>query len=332
MGFIYFKTCCEYPNEKDNYFGIEFIPNDSFILGITYKIVRENSEICAVYYEGSIPNNSPIYSDVIEVIYYGNNCYACLLESPCIDPTPTPLPKQPQPVNECNVITIFPMGIECVVINPTSPTSEDGEMSVLITGGTPPYKVIWSNGSVSPAIKNLTIGTYTATVIDYYGDFTATTTCDLISNINCDFSATIENFTNEPTPTSTPTVTPTPTITPTPTVTPNVSPSATPTHTPTKTPNISPSPTRTVTPTNTPTPTPTPSQFPGPCNCVRYEFINPTYGTNPIVTTVSYRLCADSSITSDTFGSYFSVCACENSYSVPEYIQVINLGPSNCIQ
>ena len=90
----------------------------------------------------------------------------------------------PEPRNECNVITIFPMTIECVVQNPSSPNATDGELSVSITGGTPPYTVVWSNGNVSPAIGNLGIGTYTAIVTDYswpgsQPDFTATTTCVL---------------------------------------------------------------------------------------------------------------------------------------------------------
>ena len=109
MGFLYFRTCCEYPNDKDNYFGIEFIPVEPFIVGITYKVITETQTICGVYYEGLVPNDSPIYSDIVETLYYGSDCYACLLENPCEEPTPTPLPTQPQPVNECNVITIFPM-------------------------------------------------------------------------------------------------------------------------------------------------------------------------------------------------------------------------------
>jgi hypothetical protein len=94
----------------------------------------------------------------------------------------------PEPRNECNVITIFPMTVGCVVQNPSSPNATDGELSVSITGGTPPYTIVWSNGNVSPAIGNLSVGTYTAIVTDYSWpdsgpDYTATTTCVLTAPI-----------------------------------------------------------------------------------------------------------------------------------------------------
>jgi hypothetical protein len=329
MGFAFFKTCCEFSNDKDNYFGIEYIPSQTFIVDITYKVVRNNVELCGVYYEGLVPSETPIYTDIIDVLYYGNNCYACLVENPCDVPEPTPIPTQPLPINECNVITIFPMTVECVTINPSTPTSADGEMSVSITGGTPPYTIIWSNGNVAPAIQNLSIGKYTATIIDYYGDFTAVTTCSLVSQYDCEFSGYVQNFITEPTPTPTPTVTATPTITPTPTVTPNITPSSSITPTPTITPGLSQTPTQTPTPTKTPTPTPTPSQFIGECNCVRYEFYNELY---PQPASIGYRQCLGPShqFTTVTFGYYYSVCACEDSIIAPNHIQIINLGISNC--
>ena len=193
MGLFYFITCCDYPVSDDNYFGIDFTPNETLIVGNTYKIIRESTEICGRYYDNTIPGGSPIYSDVIDVLNYGNNCGVCLEESPCVEPKPAPIPPQPIPVNECDVITIFPMNIECIVSNTTTPVSSDGEMSVSITGGTPPYTIIWSNGNVAPAIQNLTVGKYTATVVDYYGDFTATTTCELVSQYDCTFSGMVEN-------------------------------------------------------------------------------------------------------------------------------------------
>jgi hypothetical protein len=81
--------------------------------------------------------------------------------------------------NECDVITIFPMGVTCSVLQPSSDTSFDGATALIITGGTPPYTVAWDSGSYAPALMNLGIGEYKATVTDYYNDFTAFTKCVL---------------------------------------------------------------------------------------------------------------------------------------------------------
>ena len=81
--------------------------------------------------------------------------------------------------NSCQVITLFPMGVECVVVDAYTPFTQDGSINLLITGGTPPYSISWSNGSVDQSITNLQFGDYTATVVDYYGDFSATTTCSV---------------------------------------------------------------------------------------------------------------------------------------------------------
>lgn len=88
----------------------------------------------------------------------------------------TPSVQRP---NECDVITIFPMEVSCVVKNPSNDKTFDGAAALIITGGTPPYIIEWENGSFAPAINNIGIGEYSATVIDYYGDFTANTTCVL---------------------------------------------------------------------------------------------------------------------------------------------------------
>lgn len=131
--------------------------------------------------------------------------------TPSITPTNTPTPsvtKTPLPTpsfnpnkgfyNECEPITIFDMGISCVVLEPSSTISNDGAASLEISGGTPPYTITWDNGNVAPAIGNLTVGSYGATVVDYYGDFTAKTICVLTGQ------------TIQPTPTPTPTLSPIP--------------------------------------------------------------------------------------------------------------------------
>lgn len=98
--------------------------------------------------------------------------------------------------NECDVLTIFPLGVECLTQNPTTASSFDGVASLYITGGTPPYIIQWDNGNYSQTLTNLGTGQYTAVVTDFYGDFTANTVCNVIAP--------------SPTPTMTPTPTPTP--------------------------------------------------------------------------------------------------------------------------
>lgn len=79
--------------------------------------------------------------------------------------------------NDCGVITILPMGVECYSINSSTPDSNDGRIYLTITGGSAPYSVTWSNGLKDQNIKNLIPGEYVATVVDFYGDYSATTTC-----------------------------------------------------------------------------------------------------------------------------------------------------------
>lgn len=81
--------------------------------------------------------------------------------------------------NECDVLTIFPMEVFCMVENPTRPKAYDGEATLIITGGTPPYTIYWDIGSIGQTITNLDFGQYSATVTDFYNDFSARTTCVL---------------------------------------------------------------------------------------------------------------------------------------------------------
>jgi hypothetical protein len=125
-------------------------------------------------------------------------------------PTPTPT-KTPKPTpttsgyyalkNECDTFTLFDMGIQCYPLAiPTSSTSKDGVLSILVTGGTSPYSYYWADGQRTQTLVGVSQKNYEVTVVDFYGDYTATTVCSL--------------FPVSPTPTST--VTPTPTNTPSP--------------------------------------------------------------------------------------------------------------------
>lgn len=98
--------------------------------------------------------------------------------------------------NECEPITLYPLGAECFVTDVTKIGLSDGSIFLTVTGGTPPYLIVWNNGNIGPYINNLPSGTYTATVVDYYGDFSSTTTCTVLQPT--------------PLPTQTPTPTPSP--------------------------------------------------------------------------------------------------------------------------
>lgn len=146
---------------------------ETFLSGTTYNICSQVLD--------------PITS-CLDIVF---NVKGLCIEGVC----PPPLYKYQ---NECDVITIFPMGVQCYVTHPTNGMTYDGSVALQITGGTPPYYVLWDNGNISTSITNLGVGSYSSTVVDFYGDFTANTICVL----------TGETIT--PTPTPTPTATPTP--------------------------------------------------------------------------------------------------------------------------
>ncbi|HHM21335.1 MAG TPA: T9SS type A sorting domain-containing protein, partial [Bacteroidetes bacterium] len=51
----------------------------------------------------------------------------------------------------------------------TEDAPESGQLSIAITGGTPPFDILWNNGSTADSLFNLTSGQYIATVTDASG-------------------------------------------------------------------------------------------------------------------------------------------------------------------
>jgi hypothetical protein len=111
-------------------------------------------------------------------------------------PTQTPTNSQVRKLqNNCDVFTLFEMGITCnPVVQPSNSRSLDGILSLIVTGGTSPYSYYWAGGQRSQTLVGIAQGDYEVVVVDYYGDYTATTVCSLMA------------ATNAPTPT--PTITP----------------------------------------------------------------------------------------------------------------------------
>lgn len=84
--------------------------------------------------------------------------------------------------NNCNISSLRPLEVTCNPTNASSPEAQDGSIQLFINGGTSPYTVSWTNGSQGTYIGNLQAGNYTATVTDYYGDYTKTITCTVGNN------------------------------------------------------------------------------------------------------------------------------------------------------
>jgi len=93
------------------------------------------------------------------------------------------------PINECGVITIHPMNINCIPIPPSKPDGS-GSLSLQIVGGTPPYSIRLLNstgnstyGVISSSnvfnIPNLLPGTYFVEVTDNFGDFQQVINCTI---------------------------------------------------------------------------------------------------------------------------------------------------------
>jgi len=122
--------------------------------------------------------------------------------TPTITPSTTVTPSKSgvfRLKNNCDVFTLFDLGVSCnVIAYPSSATSNDGILSLNVTGGTSPYSFYWTNGQRTQTLAQVGSGIYECTVIDYYGDYSSTTVCSLLA----------------PTSTPTPSVTTTPTVTP----------------------------------------------------------------------------------------------------------------------
>ena len=87
--------------------------------------------------------------------------------------------------NNCAILTILPLGVTCSVTGTTSPLTTDGAVEITITGGTEPYFIQWLDSNNQPLgisstfRNNLDVGNYKSIVTDVYGDFSATTICEV---------------------------------------------------------------------------------------------------------------------------------------------------------
>ena len=161
------------------------------------KLNTPASTVCATPTSTPTPTATPTYTPT-QTVTPTTTLTPTPSKTPQITPSNSPLVKLK---NDCEVFTLFDMGITCYPISiPSSTSSTDGILSIQVTGGTAPYSFYWAGGQRTQTLVGVPQGNYQVTVVDYYGDYTATTVCSL--------------FPPSPTPTST--VTPTPTNTPAP--------------------------------------------------------------------------------------------------------------------
>jgi hypothetical protein len=199
----YFTSCCVgvepfgVPNNSN-----PFVPWYGFTdtVGTTYGLVIGSYSGCVTYSGSSetVITNPPIPLKNISSTppkFYSYSCKLCRTYFPCYTPPVVIPPTIVGYQNECGIITILPMGVECKSSPPSVWGLEDGEVSVSITGGTAPYTVTWlNNGNVSPALEMVGNGSYTATTVDFYGDYTVTVVCDIDTPKICTFGASIEEI------------------------------------------------------------------------------------------------------------------------------------------
>ncbi|GAB4498289.1 MAG: hypothetical protein OHK0019_33370 [Saprospiraceae bacterium] len=76
-----------------------------------------------------------------------------------------------------------PLAVNATSTDASGPISNDGTASASPTGGTPPYKFLWSTGDMTANISGLAAGTYTVTVTDD-NDCTAVQSVEVLAG-NC---------------------------------------------------------------------------------------------------------------------------------------------------
>ena len=199
----YFTSCCD----RTKVFGvpnnsIPFVPWNGFTdtVGTTYGLVIGSYSGCVTYSGSSetVITNPPIPLKNVSStppIFISYSCKQCEILFPCYTPPVVSPPIVIGYQNECGIVTILPMSVVCESSPPSVWGLEDGEVSVSISGGTAPYTVTWlNNGNVSPALEMVGNGSYTATTVDFYGDYTVTVVCDIDTPKICTFGASIEEY------------------------------------------------------------------------------------------------------------------------------------------
>jgi len=168
----YFSGCCGGLEPFAIASGTTTPPWSGFqqIIGKPYGLVIGSYSGCVGYSGSSTTNLGYSFRAGTPYFYPYESCSFC---TKWIYPCNTPPVVIPPTIvgykNECGIVTILPMGIQCVTSNATTSDSYDGEVSLEITGGTPPYTYRWNTGQSSPTLTVPESGTYTLQLKDAKG-------------------------------------------------------------------------------------------------------------------------------------------------------------------
>jgi len=182
-----FKNCCD----SNEYFYLTGIPGYVSEFEIYYIETLEGEIFCGEYVEIPALNYQPTTYNLVGMTGQ-TSCTACNLLNPCPTGITVDLNSQYSTtalVNDCALKTIFPMEVSCVKTLPSETDSLDGQVGLYIIGGTPPYSIFTgtsttavgqsTNGQTFQVYSNVSAGTYTSIVYDFYGDYIETVSCVL---------------------------------------------------------------------------------------------------------------------------------------------------------
>jgi hypothetical protein len=182
-----FKNCCD----SNEYFYLTGIPGYVSEFEIYYIETLEGEIFCGEYVEIPALNYQPTTYNLIGMTGQ-TSCPSCILLNPCPTGITVDLNSQYSTtalVNDCSLKTIFPMEVSCVKTLPSETDSLDGQVGLYIVGGTPPYSIFTgtsttavgqsTNGQTFQVYSNVSAGTYTSIVYDFYGDYIQTVNCVL---------------------------------------------------------------------------------------------------------------------------------------------------------
>ena len=182
-----FKNCCD----SNEYFYLTGIPGYVSEFEIYYIETLEGEIFCGEYVEIPALNYQPTTYNLVGMTGQ-TSCTTCNLLNPCPTGITVDLNAQYSTtalVNDCALKTIFPMEVSCVKTLPSETNSLDGQVGLYIVGGTPPYSIFTgtsttavgqsTNGQTFQVYSNVSAGTYTSIVYDFYGDYVETVSCVL---------------------------------------------------------------------------------------------------------------------------------------------------------